>query len=120
MQDGALLQDVSRLSQSMTERPVQVQHAWCPRVDGEFSYQRQADGGNAAGFYSSCEQSNELRAEGSGRHEQREMHSRPLHPSPYLVCRSRIVLWIVREAKAIVFLSHTSNDSFALQFAQAF
>ena len=95
MQDRALLQVVSWFSQNMTERPVQVQHTWRLDLHGQFSYQRQTNGRNAACFYSPCEQSNELRAEASGRHQQGEINPCLLHPHPHLVRRGRIFLRVL-------------------------
>ena len=76
----------------MAEGPVQVEHTRRFDLDGEFANQGQAHRRNAASFYSSRKQSNELRAEGSGRHQQGEVDSCLLHPHPHLVCWGSIFL----------------------------
>ena len=86
MQNRALLQGVSRFTQSMAEGPVQVEHTRRFDLAGEVANQGQTHRRNAASFYSSRKQSNELRAKGSGRHQQGEVDSRLLHSHPHLVC----------------------------------
>jgi len=108
-----LLQDVSRFSQSMAERPMQVEHAWRPHLEGQLAHQRQAHRRNATSFYSTCEQFHELRAEGSGRHQQGEIDPCLLHAHPNFARRGCVFLRVLCQRKAIVLIGHPSDDSFA-------
>ncbi len=74
MQDGELLQAISRLAESMAKGPVQREHARRFDGDSQFAHQGKRDSGHAAGFDFTCEQSHGPRADRSGRHEQGEIN----------------------------------------------
>lgn len=111
MQDGELLQAISRLAESMAKGPVQRKHARRFDGDSQLAHQGKRDSGHAAGFDFTCEQSHGPRTDWSGRHEQGEINVGLRQQRANLVTWREQFVGIVGEAKTIVRFGNMAHDS---------
>jgi hypothetical protein len=95
VQDGELLQTIPRLTERVTEGPMQEEHPGRFDGDGQFAHQSKGDGGHPAGFYFPCQQSHGSRADRSSRHQQDEIDVGLSEPRAYLMAWKQQIVRIV-------------------------
>src|SRR5258708_36930040 len=96
----------------MTERPMEIEHAWRFDHNGQLSDERKRDGCHAARLNFACEQSHGPRADWSGRYQQDKVNMSLGQQSSNFMTRSYQILRIIGMTKAIMSLSHMPYNAF--------
>ncbi len=119
VENGALLGDISRLTQSVPKGPVQVEHARRSCSLGNLLHECQRDRRYARSLDLSCQQSHGPRADGSGRDEKHQVNVRLGQSARDLSSGGDQRLRTSAQAKAKVLVCHLADDALCLQFTQA-
>lgn len=114
MQDSALLQAVSWLTERVTEGPMQKEHPGRFDCDGQFAHHGERDRCHPAGFDFPCEQSHGPRADGSSRDQEDEVDVRIRKPRAKLMAWEQQIVRILGKAEAVVRLGDVADDALGL------
>src|SRR5579883_2111343 len=119
VQNGALLIAVIGFTQCVSERPVEIEHAWRFHQRSRFLYICERNCGHATGFNLARQQSHGPRAGWSGRDQDDEIDARLRKKRTNLTSGGQEITGIVGKAKAIVDIGHAANHALFLQLKQA-
>ena len=114
MKNGALLGDVSRLTQGVPEGPVQVEHARCSGCLGNLLHKCQRDRRHTRRLDLSCQLSHGPRAYGSSRDEEHQVNVRVGQAARNLPSGGKQRFRTSAEAKAKVLVCDLADDALGL------
>ena len=114
MKNGALLGNVSRLTQGMPKGPVQVEHARCSCCLGNLRNQCQRDCRHTRSLDLSCQQPHGPRADGSSRDKEHQVNVRVGQAARNLPSGGKQRFRTSAEAKAEVLVCNPTDDALSL------
>jgi len=114
VKNGALLGDVSRLTQGVPEGPVQVEHARCSCCLGNLRNQCQRDCRHTRRLDLSCQQPHGPRADGSSRDKEHQVNVRVGQAARNLPSGGKQRFRTSAEAKAKVLVCNLADDALGL------